>query len=488
MKTRKCDVAIIGAGPAGMSAALTATHQGASIIVIDDSVSVGGHYYKSLPGNFESAGLSQEKKDLEDLRSKTKELESSKIEILYQARVWGIFRDGAPYPTGKIDHQAVGLNGNFNIHIEQADLEAITIDAKAIILAPGVYDRSLPFPGWELPGVITPGAAQMMIQKQGLLPGNRVLVCGTGALQITVAASLAEAGAEVVAYLDTSGVFDSTSLLLGALGGLKSRVGEALHSIWILAKKRVPIHFRYAVFRANADSSNRVKSAVIGKVDLNGHPIPGTEQTLKVDTICCAYGFLPSIELTLHLGCDHVYDPVLSAYVPRHNEKMQTSQNCVFVAGDITGIEGKPMAELQGKIAGISVSEELGLITPENAILQRKALSKAIHREKRFARWLWKRYGIKKGLLDLVEEDTVICRCENVLERDLEIALEEGGRDLYGLKLRTRLGMGSCQGRYCMMNAAMLISKKTGIPVEDLGIQSVRPPLSPVRLKHVAEK
>jgi len=490
MIEKTCDVAVIGGGPAGLSAATRAALGGAAVILLNDSKTIGGNYYKSLPENFGSTSSILDQKENQELFSRTEDLVNSQAEILDQARVWGIFRgrgNGMTLEDQTGDGDGV-QTGNFMIYIERPTHEAVSISTQTIVLAPGVYDRNLPFPGWELPGVMTPGAVQVMLKKQGLLPGNRIIVCGTGPLQIVVAAALAQAGVAVEAVCDTSGLFDGMRLLPSALGGLQSRFGEAFRSLRILIKKRIPLLFKHTVFRAVGNSQTGVEAAVIGKITPDGSPIPGTQRTISVDSICCSYGFIPSIELSLHLGCDHVYDTNLGAYVPLHDEDMRTSQPGVFVAGDVTGVGGKPLADLQGALASISALELLGKLSGEKATQQRDQLSAAIHREQRFSRWLWNRYRIKEGILELVDDDTVICRCEKVVARDLKQSLDNGGRDLYGVKLRTRLGMGSCQGRYCMLNAALMISRQTGVPVDKIGIYSVRPPVTPTKLKDIAAK
>jgi thioredoxin reductase len=473
MIEKKCDVAIIGGGPAGLSAATTTSEQGASTVLVNDSHSLGGHFYKSLPVDFRGLYTRQDHGNIQELRTRTSYLEGSQVEILDQARVWGIFR---------------GPDHNFQIFIEHPENDSISINAQAVILAPGVYDRPLPFPGWELPGVMTPGAVQMSLKKQGLLPGKRILVSGTGPLQMVVASALVNEGADVVALLDTSGVFDGMRYAPGALGGFKHRFGEFFHSVLSLVRSRVPVLFRHAAFRALGNKETGVEGVVIGRVDPNGHPIPGTERTLEVDTICCAYGFNPSIALTLHLGIEHVYNSNLGANIPWHDDKMGTSTPGVFVAGDVTGAGGKYLADLQGVLAGLSTLEQIGILTTENVNQQRSQLAPAVRREGRFSRFLWTRYRIREGLLDLADDDTLVCRCENITLGDIKQSLDRGGRDLYGVKLRTRMGMGSCQGRYCMMNTALLISQQTGCNVDQTGIHSVRPPLTPTRLKSIAAK
>lgn len=483
-----CDVAVIGGGPAGISAATITSEQGASVILVDASNTLGGHFYKELPGNFDDLYSMHDRNNIQEFHARVSKLQSGQAEIIDQARVWGIFQGSEITAQGQIAADEAKRKSNFKVYAEHPEHNTISIDAQAIILAPGVYDRPLPFPGWELPGVVTPGAVQMMLKKQALLPGKRILVCGTGPLQMVVAAALTQEGSDVVALLDTSGVFDGMSLVSGALGGLKSRVGEAFHSLKILVRKHVPVLFHHAVFRVLGNPHTGVEEAIIGKVSTDGYPIPNTESNLKVDSICCAYGFTPSVALTLHLGCEHVYDSNLGAYVPWHDEHMHTSLPGVFVAGDVTGAGGKPLADLQGVLAGISALEQLRILTTDSANKRRTQLIAAVRREQRFSRWLWSRYRIREDLLALVDDETVICRCENVTAGDIKRSLDQGGRDLYGVKLRTRLGMGSCQGRYCMMNAAMLISQQTGGLVNQTGIPSVRPPLTPTKLKYIAAK
>ena len=284
MTSKTCDIAILGGGPAGLSAAQTAASNGASVILIDDASSLGGHFFKELPGNFSSTNKGNHQKKLLELEQHRQAIIQSGVEILLGTRVWGIFDDdGISLKDRESQPQT-----NFSLYLDDSTESIASIHAQSLILAPGVYDRPLPFPGWELPGVVTPGAVQMQIEKQGLLPGQRVLVAGSGPLQMIVAATLARHGVEVVALLDTCGVFEKIPGIIGALGGLWSRLPEAAESLGILVMHKVPMLFRHAVYRALGTAESGVTGAVIGKVDADGHPIPGTERELQVDTICVA--------------------------------------------------------------------------------------------------------------------------------------------------------------------------------------------------------
>lgn len=481
MTNKACDIAVIGGGPAGMEAALTAASNGASVVLVDDATSLGGHYYKELPGHFKSIAKRQHQNRNRELRRREQALAESGAEVLLGTSVWGIFDENGSTLFGN----SSTVETSFELQLDHAPNGITSVKARSLILTPGVYDRPLPFPGWELPGVLTPGAVQMQIEKQGMLPGRRVLVAGSGPLQLVVAATLARHGADVVAVLDTSSALEGFPEVLGVLGGLWSRLGEALGSLSILARHRIPLLFQHAVYRASGTLDSGVQSVTIGRVDEQGRPIPGTQRELRVDTICIAYGFIPSIAMTLHLGCEHSYDAELQAFLPKSDENLQTSVAGIFVAGDVTGAGGKPLADLQGQLAAISALEKLNKIATEQAIQERRRLARAIDREKRFAKWLWRRYRVRPGLLELVDDDTCLCRCESVRIGAFRECLKDGGQDLFGIKLRTRMGMGQCQGRYCVPNAALLIAAHKGKPVSQHDLPSIRPPIVPVRLKDI---
>lgn len=476
------DMAVIGAGPAGMAATQVASLGGASVVLIDDAEALGGHYYKELPptpGFTEPKRRSKKERQFHRLQHL---ISQCGARIVLGARVWGIFDESGATFNGRRAKPDAG----FSLYLESPHGEKHAIQASRLIIAPGVYDRPLPFPGWELPGVLTPGAVQNMLEKQGLLPGKRVLVAGSGPLQMVVAAALLRHGAVVVAVLDVCGTFDGMAGIPTALGGLWSRLGEGIDSMSLLLRHRVPLKFRHAVYRAIGTGETGLQAAVIGKVDARGYPIPGTDRVVQVDTICSAYGFTPSIAMTLHLGIEHQYDENLCAFVPGFNEHMQTSLAGVYVAGDVTGVGGKPLAELQGQLAAYSALEAMGKLSNQEAASHYSRLLPQILREKRFANFLWKRYRLRPGLLELADDETMFCFCEAVRVGAVRASLKDGANDLFGVKLHTRMGMGNCQGRYCLPNAALFIAAHGGKPVVQLDLPSIRPPLFPVRLADIA--
>ncbi|MCP4423773.1 MAG: FAD-dependent oxidoreductase [Chloroflexi bacterium] len=462
------DLVVIGGGPAGMAAASTAAKHHDSILLIDAADKLGGNYFKPLPDAISPVLSRRDTQQARELQSRIEKL--SGVDVLSSAQVWGIF-------------QGDGATSSFSLHLDPAE----TIIAQSLIIATGVYDRPIPFPGWTLPGVMTPGGAQVLIKKQGILPGQRVLVAGTGPLQLVVAATLASAGAKVVALADPSAAMAGFSRLPSAMWGQWDRLGELGEHLWALLRHRVPMLFRHIVLQAIGAPGTGVQQAVVGRVDAKGYPIKGTKKTMDVDLICAAYGFMPDINLTVQLGCDHEYDAHLVAYVPTHDERMQTSVDGIFVAGDMTGVGGKALAELQGQLAGISALEMLGILTLPKAEAMRAQLQPAIVREMRFANWLWQRWRNKPGFWQALDDETVVCRCEGVTAVDIRQSCANGAKTMFGTKLRTRLGMGVCQGRYCATNAAILMAQTLNCPVTEVGLPNIRPPVMPVRIGTIAE-
>ncbi len=478
MSAERTDVAVIGGGPAGMAAAIEAAKNGANTVLIDYRDRPGGNYYKELRPSSGKRNEYPLDADAVELAATLRALSELAVPVIDGTTVWSVFSGEGP--TFREGSHADKLP--FTVYLDGPHA-AHTLEAKVLIVAPGVYDRSLPFPGWTLPGILSPGGAQLLLKNQGLLPGKRILVTGTGPLLLPVAASLAEAGAKVVALLDTASMLDGWQQGLFGLWGQWNRLREAWGYIRMLRRHRVPVRFRHAILKARGHAA--VEAAVIGRVDSHGRPVPGTEQELAVDTICCGYGFTPNTSLTLHLGCEHTFDPDLRAQIPSHDEHMASSVPGVFVAGDVTGIGGKDLARIQGAIAGIAASVRLGLVTPDETNSRLRSLRRRARREERFRNALWSRFRMRPGLLDAIVDDTMICRCEAVPKRAITEAIEAGYRDLTAIKRRTRAAMGPCQGRYCASVLSEILAQETGSSPEQHQPLKIRPPIMPVRARNI---
>jgi D-hydroxyproline dehydrogenase subunit alpha len=478
------EIAIIGAGPAGLRAAIAAARTGAQVTLIDGYLRPGGQYYRQLPLEFASDDHTVHHKQAQELLA---QLAAAGVRVITNTTVWGAF--GASGGTGPAGESRGGARCQLALYGPDAPP---ALEAQALILATGAYDRPIPFPGWTLPGVMTAGAVQTLIKSQRVLPGRRVLLAGTGPLQLAVAAALVQAGAEVVAVLEGAS-FDLRRVVreASALWGQGQRLGEGWDYGRTLAAAGVPYRNGWSIRAARGDGE--VQVAEIGRVDRDWRPVPGTEETLAVDTVVCGFGFIPATELTRLLGCRHEFAPERGGYVPWRDAEMGTSLPGVYAVGDGAGIGGAELAGLEGEIAGLVAARHVRAITDAAARQRMAALMPRLASQRRFAGMLGRLFTPGPGTYTLATDNTIICRCEEVTLGDIRTAAAAGVRSVNELKGVTRIGMGNCQGRTCGELAARLLAAACGGRDDDLqavvaaGLFTARPPIHPLPLSVLAE-
>jgi len=470
--TERVDVAVVGAGPAGLQAAIVAAQAGARVALIDSYPRPGGQYFKQPPAAFRGHDRWRQQAALDALLA---HLARPNAQIFGETLVWGAFAaDGG-------DGWLLALHGPAAPH---------RLHAQALILAAGAYDRPIPFPGWTLPGVMAAGGVQTLIKGQRLLPGRRVLLSGSGPLQLAVAAALVHAGADVVAVLEGSALGFSALKQAPAAWGQWSRLAEGWGYLRTLRAAGAPLRRGWA--GGAAHGQGEVQEAVIARLDADWRPIPGTAQTLAVDTIVIGYGFIPSTELSRLLGCEHDFVPEQGGYVPRRDDEMQTTLPGVFAVGDGAGIGGAALAQIEGRIAGIAAAHRLGFVSAAEAEQMKAALRPHWQRERRFAAMLGRLFTPGPGLYTLADDDTTLCRCEEVTVGQVRAAAADGVQSVNELKGLTRAGMGNCQGRICGELAARLLADAVGADaadpkqIEAMGRFTVRPPIHPLPLSVLA--
>ena len=461
---RQTEVAVLGAGPAGIAAAVTAGSAGASVTIVDESCHAGGQIYRHPAEPFRVRRPDVLGKEYTRAQQLARELTASRAEILAGTLVWGIEEDR----TLLLFREEVG---------------AEELKAKAVIVAAGAYDRPIAFPGWTLPGVWTAGGAQAMLKSQRIVPGRRVLVAGAGPLLLPLAQSLAEAGAAV------AGVVEATTRLEWLLQshrmlGHWDRLRDIVRYETAVLRARVPRFFGQVVVRA--DGAGQVERATIAEVDRQWRPKPGTERSFEVDLLCVGYGFLSSLELPRLLGCEMVYHPSQGQYLPKHDANMESSVAGVFVAGETTGIGGAELARAEGEIAGLAAAQRLGHVLGAEGRRQMQAAQERRRHHLRFARMLEQLFAMRPGIYELAEPDTPICRCEEVTVAEIQAAIRRGATSVRAVKGWTRVGMGPCQGRICSHLAAELVARETGRPLGEVLDLTPRPPVKPVPLQVLA--
>ena len=308
-------------------------------------------------------------------------------------------------------------------------------------------------------------------------------VAGCGPLLFAVANAVVKGGGQVVALADLAG----PGVWLRALPALLGRPGDLLRgAAWMarLAAKGVPLMFRHTVREARASGDGLEVS--LRAVDALGHPAgAAAETTLGTDSLVIGHGLIPAIEALRLLGADVTYDAGAGGWVPRLDGDQRASKGGVYAAGDGTGVHGAAAAFLAGQIAGHTAALDLGRIDAARHARATGPLRRRLARARRFGRAISRLMIPRPGLLETLEGDTVVCRCEDVTRTEVEQALARGAADVNQLKSWTRCGMGPCQGRMCGDTVAGIVAARTGSR-EAAGAWTARVPLRPLSVDALA--
>ncbi|WP_240106985.1 NAD(P)/FAD-dependent oxidoreductase [Streptomyces sp. MUM 203J] len=532
--TAPADLAVIGAGPAGLAAAVTAADLGLTVTLLDAGERPGGQFYRH-PG----PGLGARRPEA---------LHHGWRHFASRMRRLGTHRD-----AGRIVHRPFhhvwtvvpddGVPGEarvWRLHaVAGPDETPVTVRARAVLLATGAYERQLPFPGWTLPGVVGAGGAQAMLKSGLVLPGlgvspgraeprPRIVVAGSGPLLLAVAGSLAAAGARVPAVVEGAD-YTAYARFLRVLARNPGKLGEgALHG-GALLRHATRLLTRHAVTAAHG--TTRVEAVTVSRLDRDWRPVPGTARRVPCDALAVGHGLVPQLELATGLGCATRRAPDGTPALALDDDQA-TSVPGIWAAGETGGIGGADLALTEGELAATAIARALrttprtryahpatapGAPAPHDpapshgtppahdppahdppphspprsvgpeaqhgapadprrtaALVRRRA------RLRGFADAMAAAHRPGPGWADWLRGDTEVCRCEEVTaDRVREAVTELGARDARTVKLLTRAGMGWCQGRMCGQAVARLAGED---PAPD------RRPLScPVPLSHLAE-
>ena len=452
------NVVIIGAGPAGLSASLAAAAAGAPVLLIDSNPRLGGQYWRMSADDFQDQH--NQHFDLD-----TGLLLINAVKARKEIEVW----------SGSQIWSATNKDGKNTLRVIYQGKERI-VNTENLILCTGAYDRTLPFPGWDIPGVMTPGGVQSLLKGHGVLAGRRVVVAGSGPFLLPVAAGVVKAGGSVVALLEANKSRRWLTSFFVLLENI-SKIKEAFYYIKTISEAKVRARFGQAVIAAHAASNGELESVDIAKIDRNFRI--KKVQNIKCDVAAIGWGFTADTSLAGSLGCNQLVakDDGVVVWV---DGEQQTSIPGVFAAGEITGIGGSDLSMAEGVIAGISAAKFVGC-----NVEVLKAHRKRRAKRQRFANALIRAYPIKPGWKSWLRDETIICRCEEVCLSDLKHSINElGATDSRTAKLLTRCGMGLCQGRICGRFVVDLVANELNLsPTDTDRISAVnRPIITPIPL------
>ncbi|MGJ4998387.1 FAD-dependent oxidoreductase [Bradyrhizobium sp. HKCCYLS3077] len=451
------DLLIVGAGPAGMTAAITARRHGLDVLVVDDQVSPGGQIWRAVETVPAPRGDILGRTYLSG-RATTDAFRASGARYMPRTQLWQI-------------------ESGFRAFVTH-DGKAETIKARAIILATGAQERPVPFPGWTLPGVLTVGAAQVLLKTAGQIPSKPIWVAGCGPLPLLYLVQLLNAGGQIAGYLDTTPAGRHWAALRHLPNALRA-TGALLQGVaWtsMLRRRRVPIIKHIVALEAHG--SDRIASLSYRTAD-------GRETTVSTDNLLVHEGVVPSVHTALGLGCAVEWRDGQDCYVPVLDPWGETSRAGIFIAGDGAGIAGAKAAQLRGALAAQRVAVELGFANEQDVMRDVVRSRKMLARELALRPFLDALFRPRETVFNPSDE-TVICRCEEVTAREVRAMAQIGGAGPNQIKAFTRAGMGPCQGRQCGYTVTRLLADIHKCPASEIGFYRVRPPFKPVTLGELA--
>lgn len=424
-------VLVIGGGPAGMAAALEVANAGVAVRIIDNNSDLGGQYWRGTATPLSQAVRAH-----------------PLIEVTSATAVWNVTREQERFVVrtlcGGVEEEVV---------------------AEKVILATGAYDRSLPFPGWDLPGVMTAGGAQALIKAHAQPFATRVVVAGSGPFLLPVAAALIEAGVTVHEVCEARSPFRWLRHLRAILGN-PARLLEAAHYLRVLRSHGARISYGSRVVSAHGERS--VTSVVI-------QDRVGTHRQWDVDGIAVGWGFTPDLSVAQGFGITPTM--VDDTLVIQVDVNQRTAVSNVFAAGEVTGIGGARLSLIEGKIAGFSA---VGKRVPWR-LRERRAHYRF------FAKALADVYRIDSSWQQYLTDDTVVCRCEEVTMGTICQTINDlGATDTRSMKLLARTGMGLCQGRVCGQAVAEIVANQCDRDVKATDLLAHRPVITPIALGTLA--
>ena len=538
---RTADLAVVGAGPAGVEAAVTAAGCGLDVVLIDEQPAAGGQVYRAAPGAFPARGgvPGPDEAAGDAMRAR---LAASPVEARAGERVWSLIAQAGiiapapfapslpgpgpnprpgpgpdrapspgPHPSPAFDpapdleteteamRKETGLptggDARFRLDTVGAD-GARTVLAASLVLAPGAVERVAPFPGWTLPGVIGLGAATVLLKSQRLLPGRRVVVAGAGPLVPAVAAAIVKAGGAVAAVVDLAGPSEWLRAL-PRLAAMPRLLGRGAGWIVRIAGARVPILFRHSV--RSAAGRCAVEEVTVAPVGPDGSwrgGEPGTgrgraaERRIEADALAVGHGLAPATEIARLLRLRHRFSRAEGGWLPETDLWGQTSLAGCHAAGDAAGVHGAAAAAHSGRAAGISAALYARRIRPDVALTRVRRARRAHARAARFGAAMGRLAALPPALVVSMPANTIVCRCEDVTRREIEEAITQGAREVNQLKHFSRCGMGPCQGRICGEAVAELLAARIARDPDEgrraAGQWTGRAPLRPVALDDLA--
>jgi NADPH-dependent 2,4-dienoyl-CoA reductase/sulfur reductase-like enzyme len=441
---RKFDLAIIGAGPAGMAAAITARECGLSVLVVDENAAPGGQVFRAAELAGADPALARDMAPGLELIARFRALD-----ITYRAgsTLWMLEPDTG---TLSLAHQG----------------ETTEVTAERIMLATGAQERPVPIPGWTLPGVMSAGAAQIALKTAGMVPSGKVVLAGQGPLMWLLANQLIRAGVMPVLVETRTRPILRTAL---EQGGIFSGFPQLAKGIGLILRARqAGMRVLTGAKHLRAEGSARVQG-----LRFEGGFEP-------CDTLLLHEGVMPSTHISMAIGLEHVWDAQQICWRPKLDVFGASSHARIAVAGDGAAIAGWEAAVATAQLAVLDAALRLGRLSRADRDSRAEVSAEALLQARALRPFLDALYAPSQEILAPAEESTIICRCEEVTAGSLRWAAAIGATGPNQAKAYLRCGMGPCQGRLCGPTVAAVIAETRNVPVEEVGHFRPRAPYKPI--------
>jgi NADPH-dependent 2,4-dienoyl-CoA reductase/sulfur reductase-like enzyme len=454
--TARCDFLVIGAGPAGMAAASTASRLGLSTLLVDEQPEPGGQIYRGVEAHDHDA-VSVSQVDWTHGTALAAEFRASGAAYRPGMQVWQLDRDRKVWMT----------DGG----------SASGIEARRVLIAAGAMERPTAFPGWTLPGVMTVGAAQIRFKTSQWLPPADTWLAGSGPLLWLYAAQMLEAGGHIAGILDTTPKQNRVAAARYLPGALRNAgyLARGLALQWRVRAAGVRVIKDVSALEARGDGQLAAVRYCSG--DRWHEP--------QASLLLVHHGVVPNAHATLSLDAAHRWDALQRAFAPVVDEWGGMNIEGYAAAGDCAGIVGAEASALQGRLAALEAARTLGVILASERDAQAAPVRAQLTRHLPIRPFLDQWFAPRASLL-APADDVLVCRCESVTARQIRDAVILGCLGPNQMKAFTRCGMGPCQGRMCGLAAGEIIAHARGTSVADVGVFNVRPPLKPLSLGELA--
>lgn len=453
------DLVVVGAGPAGMAAAIEARKYGLSVMLLDEGPGVGGQVYRSVLEN-EADHAAILGPDYIAGRRLAESFLSSGADYRPRATVFMIeCHENKPFLVGAT------CSG-----------KALMVQSRFVIIATGALERPFPIPGWTLPGVMTAGAAQTMLKASGAVPTGRTCLAGCGPLLYLLAAHYVRAGVQIAAVLDTTPWSNWIRALSSLPEFLVSSYFRKGLKLMREVTRRVPVERGVVALHAAGE----------GKLSELRYTVGGRQKSIGLDTLFLHQGVVPQVNLAMSVGVQHHWSEERLAFEPKVDSSGQTSVPGLFVAGDSAGIAGAEAASSSGTLAACAVVKAInGSNAAACAEVEARARAR-FARATRGRKFLDRLYRPARQFRTPAD-DVIVCRCEEVRAAEIRAITALGAMGPNQLKAFSRAGMGPCQGRMCGLTVCELMAQQTMQGPGNIGYMSIRPPVKPVNLGEISQ-